>query len=362
LRPAGIAAHELEVEGNGDRAKAPTHLIAVLGDSKLLQPYVLRKPATTSPRGHTRPVTGVSFSPDGKRLASCSEDRTIVLWDCVTSKPLKQLTRQAAYLNSVAFSPDGKRLVSTAQEIGLKSGQTLMLWDATSGKELEDISGTRLAASATFSPDSKWLAYCSNDLSTHSIRVRDAAGKRQLLSLDGYGGEFMAVTFSPDGTRLAAGGGTGVFIWDLASGEDLALLSGHIGRVSSVAFSPDGQLLASADTQMPSRMGNKFDVPQIKPTSVKIWNANTGKEVRSLDDGFDNGAYSVAFSPDGKRLATAGIRQPVRVWDVASGKELFSLGAAKRVAHMVQFSPDGRHLAVGDERGVVCIYRLEEKP
>jgi WD40 repeat protein len=156
-----------------------------------------------------------------------------------------------------------------------------------------------------------------------------------------------------------------VFVWDLTNGEELQVLNGHRARsISSVAFSPDGQLLASADTQKPMRRGpgKGYDAPPEKPTSVKIWNANTGKEVHSLAGAFDKGAYSVAFSPDGKRLATAGIRQPVRIWDVAIGKELLSLGSAKRVDHVVRFSPDGRHLAVGGERGVACIYRLEEKP
>jgi WD40 repeat protein len=361
LRREAVAAHELQIEGDGNGDKAPPQLVAIFGDSELLQP----NKSATSPRGHTRPVYGLSFSADGKHLASCSDDRTILIWDCATGKPLRQIVKQEALLNSVAFDADGKRLAVAAQEPKKNSAQTVMMWDATTGEQLADISGTKASHSAAFSTDGKWLAYDSQDSSAWSVRVWDTAARRQVLNLDGYPeSSFHSVAFCPDGARLAGSTDKGAVIWDLASGEEVMLLGGFRGPgwIFSVAFSPDGRLIAAGDCQISThRARTKGSTAPKAPRGVKVWETNTGKEVLTLGAGFGLGVYSVAFSPDGKRLATGGIGQPVRVWDVASGKELLALGSAKRTTHVVTFSPDGRHLAVGDERGVVCIYRLEEK-
>jgi WD40 repeat protein len=147
--------------------------------------------------GHSGSVYSVSFSPDGKRIVSGSDDNLLKVWDANSGQALQTLKGDAFYVYSVSFSPDGKRIVSGGDD------KTVKVWDAENGQEI--------------------------------------------LTLTGHSESVNSVSFSPDGKRIVSGSDDKTLkIWDAESGQETLTLKGHSIGVSSVAFSPDGQRIVSA--------------------------------------------------------------------------------------------------------------------
>jgi serine/threonine protein kinase len=251
--------------------------------------------------GHTDWVYSVAYSPDGKRLASASADRTVKVWDATSGQlalTLKEHTDPVfGGALSVAFSPDGQRLASASQD------GTVKVWDATSGQlALTLKEHTHWVISVAFSPDGTRLASASED---KTVKVWDATSGQELLTFQGHTGGVRSVAFSPDGKRLAsASTDQTVKVWDATKGQEVLTLKGHTGPVRGVAFSFDGKQLASGSDDK----------------TVKVWDATSGQELLTLQ-GHTSGVSSVAFSPDGKRLGSASGDKTVKVWDAASGQQ-----------------------------------------
>jgi WD40 repeat protein/serine/threonine protein kinase len=282
--------------------------------------------------GHQAGVNAVCYSPDGARLASASQDRTIQLRDSRSGAPLVTFRGHTDRLNALAYSPDGARLASASHD------QTVKLWDARSGTEIATLRGhTDRVNAVAYSPDGARLASASHD---QTVRLWDSRSGVALATLRGHAAEVNSVAYSPDGTRLASGSLDGtVKVWDTHGGALLATLRGHPRFVLSVAYSPDGTCVAGA----------------VYDRTIKLWDARSGAQVATLR-GHTDLVNAMAYSPDGARLASAAQDGTVKVWDVRRGTELATRRGHTGMAYAVTFSPDGTRLASAGEDKTVKVW------
>jgi WD40 repeat protein/serine/threonine protein kinase len=290
-------------------------------------------------KGHTDRVFGVAFSPDGKRVASASVDQTVKVWDLATGDEALTLKGHTSWVSSVAFSPDGKRLASASHD------GTAKLWDAASGGEtMMAIRAVSLVKSVAFSPDGQRLASGGTD---PRIKIWDAASGRVSLILNGHTAEVVSVAFTPDGRRLASGGlDKTVKVWDPMTGRKILSLEGPTGWVLCVAFSPDGKRLAAGS------MDETVTVWDLSPDPPPTRGGERGGVQEPLTwHGHSGGVMSVAFSPDGKRLASASQDRTIKLWEATSGQLTRTLQGHSRHVNCVVFSPDGNRLASASADG-----------
>ena len=270
--------------------------------------------------GHTRSVNSAAFSPDGKLIASASDDNTIRIWDVNTGKELKILKGHIYCICSVEFSNNGKHIVSASYD------GTVRIWDTETGKEVDFLSGFDCIRYATFCHNERRiiLALCDG-----TIRVLDAKTRLQTKSIKGH-----SAALSPDGNRIVSASEDGTIqIWDAKSGKKLLVLEGHTSGVNSVAFSHDGKRIVSTSRDL------------------RIWDSETGVQQLILKGSTPLDYYSATFSPDGRSIVSTSSDYIIRVWDIETGMQLNLLEGHTDFVNSAVFSPNGKQIvsASGDK-------------
>lgn len=333
---------------------------------------------------HRSPVSALAFSRDGRRLVSiCQKD--VRTWDPATGKELA-VTRDVAG-PVVALSPDGKTL-AVGEATGRGSAlDSLNLVDVATGKHQLSVEAypdwdrnTRYRPTINalaFSPDGKRVAAAGSVggkwISGGVVSIWDAATGKPLHRFDKLPTTGSAVAFSPDGKAVAAatvgiGGelprGGEVWVWDAEKGLPLHTLVpkkpdyGEFVSSTDVAFSADGKRVAASVSGDSRGQPAGLIVPE-GPVFVRVWDVSSGKAALTLA-GHEKEVGRVAYSPDGKRLASAGKDRAVRVWDAATGKQVAALAFDVERIDALAFSPDGKRIAAagGDAKkpGVVRVW------
>ena len=304
--------------------------------------------------GHATPVVRLAFSPDGSSLASGDiEEGTLIVWSLKDRKPRHTFRGHYPSVLSVAFSPDGKVLASGDGYNG--SGEfdaRVRLWDPSAGKLLRQFPGHLTGIeSLAFSPDGKRLASTGGDARAKVWNV--STGKR-LLQIRGEDATLWSVAFSPDGKTLLVAGSPGeLALWRLDSGRkvrDLGTPGDESRGITIAGFLPDGRTVWTREYSRGNSRTNK----------VLFWGVQDGRPLRSfslVEAGSSQDCS--ALSPDGNTLAVGGGYRDslIRLWDTNTGKRAgqFS-GHNGGPATSLAFSPDGKRLASGGPDTAVLLW------
>ena len=325
----------------------------------------------TTLQGHTRMVDAVAFSPNGLTLASHLVEG-IQMWEIGTQQHISTLVEPSNFVTCFAYSPDGTKIVTGSVD-ARNAEHTLKLWDIETGQSLTTLRGhTDVVISVAYSQDGTLLASGSKD---KTIKLWAVSTGENIATLQGHEKTVFSVAFSPDGTTLASGSeDTSIRLWEIPTGKALYTLGGvnspQVGvevlpavrpgedvskpqtdhavdienetiraPVFSVAFSPDGMKLASASLD-----------------DIRLWEVGTGQYFTTLTDGLGSASFSVAFSPDGTKIASGSWADKVEIWEVSMQKHIASFPGHTGWVRAVAFSPDGTKIASGSVDGTVVLW------
>jgi WD40 repeat protein len=315
----------------------PQHIAGLNGELRCWD--VADGRAAWPPRAIPATIFTAAFSPDGKKLATGDRYGAVRLWKPETGEPAGSWTVAPRFVRDLAFTPDGKQLACGDWEGGLK------LCDVATGKVRATFRGFARGISVlALNSDGTRLVAGGQD---RVIRVWDVATGALLHQFQGHRGHTHGVGFQLGTGRVVSAGYDGTIkVWDPDRDSEAVILSGNRLEVAALAFSPDSDWLAAAegDQGHPWLAG-----------AVQLWDARSFKKGPRLA-GHTGGAFGVAFMPDRRHLASAGADGTVRVWEVATGREVRTLKQPGAEFRSVAVHPAGAYVAAATVRGAVVVW------
>ncbi len=287
-------------------------------------------------RGHTGAVLAVCFDPEGKRLVSGSEDKTVRLWNAADGKPLTGLHGHQGPVTAVAWSPEGHEFASASQD------RTVRLWNAQNRQHLRTLKAGAAVLSLAYSPQGGQLAA---GLADGQISFWDISFREKRLILSGENPS-ASIAFSRSGKELVCAQRDRVVVYDLIRRRRVASFPsrpGDAGSCHAVAFNFENTRLATA----------------WEDAAVRLWGVGGASKPLLLVRGHTGAVEALAYHPDGKRLATGAGDQTVRVWSAEYGSQLGTFRGHTAAVRAVAWSPDGGRLASASEDKTVCIWDAE---
>lgn len=245
--------------------------------------------------GHQGYVYYVSWSPDGRILASASQDNTIRLWDIETWKRVKTLEKHPESVMAIMWTLDSQKLVSAT------AGGVIDVWDAHTYRHLSTLKiHDEVISDLARSKDGQWLASSSYD-NTICITNLQFSEKTHLISKE-YPDDTNCVLWSSDQKLIISGDDLGqIGFWDWQSNAQIRVLEGHTGRISSIAFLSNERLLISKSADR----------------TIRVWRADTWDMIAIVPEAHAGGALSgIAFHPHLPYLATQGEKNVIRIWEI----------------------------------------------
>ncbi len=318
----------------GPMSQTPRRVSAPLSEPGMVAPPI--GAVSCIFEGHMGAVNDLTWSPDGALIASTSEDKAAHIWNSTTGAIVQTYRDARRSAVTVAWSPDpANSVLALGYEGDKRSPETLVIVQALSGEKVFSYASPpgfwgaqadKTISALAWSPDGARLACGGGEF---KIDVFDARLWRQLVTYKGHNSAIQTLAWSPDSKQIVStGADDAIHLWDTASGKNIATYFKHSSVVTGVAWSPNGQRIVSTS----------YD------KAAQVWNAVTGTSLTTYR-GHLARIQSVAWSPDGSRIATGGQDGSVHIWDANKGTTIFTYRGHKDSVNVLRWSHDGKRLA-----------------